>query len=122
MKIMQIALTALIAGLFVTPASAADNKKLLVGKWEVVKADEGTLPVGTIVDYSAEGKSTITAKKGGKESTVEGSYTIDGDSFTYKLNFGGKDFSNKITIKKISETEMDTANPEGKAVAFKRVK
>ena len=42
--------------------------------------------------------------------------------FTYKLKFGDQEESQKITIKKISETEMDTTNKDNKNVLLKRVK
>lgn len=122
MKILQIAMATLMTVVLTTAASAADNKKLLIGKWEATKVDEGTLPKGTIVEFTDDGKLKVTAKKGDKDETVTGKYTADADSFTYTFTFDGMDRSQKITIKKISETELDTANPEGKVVVFKRVK
>jgi len=122
MKIFSMATAAVVVFAFTTFAAAADNKKLLVGKWEVVKADEGTLPVAAIVEFMADGKMKITMKKEGQDAMVEGTYTVDGDSFTYKITFGKDEHSSKITIKKISETELETANPEKKNVSLKRVK
>ena len=100
----------------------ADVKKLIVGKWEVTKADEGTLPLKTIVEFTADGKLKITHKADGKEQTIEGTYTVDGSIFTYKLKIEDQERSQKITVSKISATEAETANPEGKKVTFKKVK
>jgi uncharacterized protein (TIGR03066 family) len=134
MRILSMAAGALVVLACTTFAAAADNKKLLVGKWEVVKADEGTLPVGSVVEFMADGKlkikikAVIAAKKDGKETkkddiiTVDGTYTVDGDSFTYKAAVGKDEKTSKITIKKISETELDTVNSDKKNVSLKRVK
>jgi uncharacterized protein (TIGR03066 family) len=99
-----------------------DVKKLLVGKWEAVKADEGTLPVGAIVEMTKDGKLKVEAKKDGKEASHSGTYTVDGDTFTIKLDLNGKEYTQKISVKKITDSEMSTANEMGKAVSFKRVK
>lgn len=107
---------------FANAEEKADVKKLIVGKWEVSKADEGTLPKGTIIEYTKDGKLKLSGKKGDKDFVIEGTYTVDGSSFTYKLTVEGKENSQKITIKKISETEMDTTSPDNKAVTLKRVK
>ncbi len=57
MKILSAVFTGVIMLAFTTTAMAADDaKKLLVGKWEVVKADEGTVPAGAFVQFSADGK------------------------------------------------------------------
>jgi uncharacterized protein (TIGR03066 family) len=118
-----MAIAGLLALAFTTAAKAADDtKKLLVGKWEVVKADEMTLPVGAIVDFSADGKLKVTAKFGDKETSQEGTYTVEDMSFTYKLKFNDKEVSNKITIKTITESDLETLNPDNKSVTLKKTK
>jgi uncharacterized protein (TIGR03066 family) len=123
---LRIVLAAFVVAGLSSSAMAADDKvdvkKLIVGKWEAVKVDENTLPKGTVVEFTADGKLKVTAKKDGKDESVDGTYTIDGSSFTYKLKLGDMELSQKITIKKISETEMETANPENKNVSMKKVK
>src|SRR5262245_3195877 len=44
----------------------ADNAKLLVGTWEVAKADQGTVPVGSTVEFTKDGKMKVTHKQGDK--------------------------------------------------------
>jgi len=122
MKILSIVLTGVLALAFATSATAADNKKLLMGKWEAVKSEPDTLPVGATIEFKAEGKMTMVMGKDGKDFTIEGTYTVDGDTFTISRKKDDKESTYKITIKKISETELETANPEGKGVTFKRVK
>ena len=100
----------------------ADNAKLLVGTWEVVKADKGTVPVGSTVEFTKEGKMKVTHKEGDKEESLEGTYKVDGDKFSFELKVGDKVNKKTITIKKISETEMTTTDEDGKSVELKRKK
>jgi uncharacterized protein (TIGR03066 family) len=98
----------------------ADNAKLLMGSWEATKAAEGTLPVGAVVTFAKDGKMTVTAKRDGKEETRDGTYKLDGDKFTITMKMGDTEAKFTITIKKISDTELVTANDEGKVVEFKK--
>lgn len=122
MKILSMASAAVVVLAISTFAAAADNKKLLVGKWEAVKGDEGTLPAGSVIEFTADGKMKLTLKKDGKDATLEGAYTVDGDSLAYEMIDGDAIHASKITIKKISETELDTVNPQKKNASYKRVK
>jgi len=100
----------------------ADNAKLLVGTWEVAKADQGTVPVGSTVEFTKDGKMKVTHKQGDKEESLEGTYKVDGDKFSFELKVGDKVNKKTITIKKISETEMTTTDEDGKTVELKRKK
>lgn len=99
-----------------------DNKKLLVGKWEAVKADENTLPKGAIVEFSADGKLKVVMKVDGKEEKMDGSYTVEGDTFNFVMKVMDMEFKQKITIKKLDDKELVTADPDGKGVTFERKK
>ncbi|HJZ93443.1 MAG TPA: TIGR03066 family protein [Gemmataceae bacterium] len=112
-----------IACLLVPGARAEDKPdyaKLLVGKWEVSKADEGTVPTGTIIEFTKDGKVTLTGKKDGADVTMDGTYKLEGDKFTVTMKRDDKEQTHTITIKKISEKEMTTENPEGKVVELKK--
>src|SRR5262249_16896342 len=71
------ALRLLVAGAMVCAVTAgaraedkkADNAKAILGSWEAVKADPGTLPVGAVVEFATGGKMKVTAKREGKEET-----------------------------------------------------
>ena len=99
-----------------------DNTKLLIGAWEVTKADEGALPVGSVIEFAKDGKVKVTAKRGDKESTAEGTYTVAGDKLTVTLKHDDKEDKHAITIKKLTETEYVTENEKGKTATFKRKK
>jgi uncharacterized protein (TIGR03066 family) len=105
------------------PARAEDRPdyaKLIVGKWEVTKADEGTVPVGTVIEFTKDGKLKGTVKKGDEDATIEGKYKVEGDAFLLTMNQGGEERTRKITITKISDKEMATKNQEGKTVELQR--
>jgi uncharacterized protein (TIGR03066 family) len=122
------ALRLLVAGFVVVAlttgvrAEKKDNAKQLMGSWEVTKADPGTLPVGAVVEFGKDGKMKTVGKMDGKEISHDGTYKLDGDKFTIVMKEGDKEHKMVITIKKISDTELVTANEEGKVVEFKRKK
>ena len=128
MKILQLSLAAFVLaamGTTVLAEEKADNKKLLLGKWEAVKVEEGTLPKGAIVEFLKDGKMQTTTKKDGKDQTRKGTYTVDGDTFTINFKVEDMEIKLKIKIKKLNDTELNTeldTENEGKTVTFKRVK
>ena len=78
--------------------------KLLVGKWEVTKADR-ELPVGSVAEFGKDGSAKFIVKEGEKQRIQEATYKVEGDKLllTLKPNDDKKD---PITIKKLSETEL----------------
>ena len=114
-----------IAVCLLSGASRADDKvdyaKLIVGKWEVTKADADTVPVGAVVEFTKDGKLKVTGKKDDKEMTIEGTYTVAKNTFTMKLKIGDQEVTKKITITKLTDKEMATKD-EDKVVELKRKK
>jgi uncharacterized protein (TIGR03066 family) len=99
-----------------------DYAKLIVGKWECTKADEGTLPTGTMIEFTKDGKLILSGKMGDQEFKMEGTYKLEGDKFDFTLKMGDQEHSDQITIKKLNDTTLSTANKEGKAVELTRKK
>ena len=99
-----------------------DTAKLMVGKWECTKSDPGTLPVGSIVEFTKDGKMKVTMKMGDMEVKIEGTYTVEKNAFTMVMKMGDDEHKQTITIKKISDKEMSTADKDGKAVELTRKK
>jgi uncharacterized protein (TIGR03066 family) len=97
-----------------------DYAKMLVGKWVVSKADEGTVGKGTTIEFTKDGKVMAMMKKDDKEETMSGTYKVEGDTFTVTMKMGDDEHSTTITITKISKTEMSTKNKEGKVVELTR--
>lgn len=125
MKFVRMVIAVCVVAGLATVARAdekASVKKLIVGKWEAAKADEGTLPVGSIVEFTADGKLTVIAKKGDEKMTIKGTYAVDGNAFTYKLTIEGMEHSEKITVSKIGDKDMETVNKEDKKITFRKIK
>src|SRR5258708_7451554 len=99
-----------------------DYAKLMVGKWECSKADEGTLPVGSKDEFNKDGKITVAAKMGDKEEVMTGTYTVKEKTFSMVLKSGDMEHKMTITIKKIDDKTMTTANEEGKIVELSQKK
>src|SRR5262245_198907 len=115
------AVVCLLAG-GVRAEEKGDYAKLIVGKWEVTKADEGTVPVGTKIEFTKDGKINGTHTKDGAEQTVSGTYKVEGEKFTMTMTANDKEVTRTITILKLSDTEMQTENPEGKKVTLTKKK
>ena len=125
MKALQWLAIGLIIGLAGAAARAEDKPdyaKLIVGKWEASKADEGTLPPGAVVEFTKDGKLKLTGKKGDTEMSFDGTYTVEGNKFTIAMKAGDQEHKQTITITKLTDTEMSTKNDEGKVVEFKKKK
>ena len=95
-----------------------DYAKKIVGKWEVTKADEGTLPKGTIVVFDKDGKFKAMENADAKDSVFEGTYTVDGEKFEVKIG----DNTHKMTITKLTDTELHTKDDDGKVVQVTKKK
>ena len=99
-----------------------DNAKLIVGKWEVTKADK-EMPVGAVIEFGKDGTMKITAKTGGKEQSVDAVYKVEGDQVQFTLKLPDREEKKEpLTIKKLSEEELVLDMEKGRSVEFKRVK
>jgi len=100
----------------------ADNAKLIVGKWEVTKADPDTLPVGAVIEFTKDGVFKALSKDTDKDPLLEGKYKVEGDKFDLDIKSGDQSFKLSITITKLTDEIMNTKNDEGKVVETKRKK
>jgi uncharacterized protein (TIGR03066 family) len=116
LKLVAVAAVVCLLGPAARAEDKADNAKLIVGKWTVEKADEGTIEKGATVEFTSDGKVKAVHKKGDEDVTVEGTYKVDGDKLTMALKIGDMEQKIDITIKKLTKTELHTENSEGKKV------
>ena len=130
MNMLRVLAVGIVVGLLSASARAEEKKevkkidyaKMIVGKWEATKVAEESISVGTIVEFTKDGKFKLAGKMGDMELAFDGTYTIDGDKFTFKGKFGDNETEQTITITKLTETEMVTTNKADKVVEFKRKK
>ena len=130
MNMLRLLAVGIVVGLLSASARAEEKKedkkidyaKMIVGKWEAIKAGEGTIPVGTVVEFTKDGKLKIAGKKDDVEIALEGTYKVEGNKFTFKMKIGDEEKEQTITITKLTETEMATKNKDDQVVELKRKK
>lgn len=122
LRLMTVGTVVLLFGVGARAEDKPDYAKLIVGKWEATKTDPGTLPEGTVVEFTKDGKLKMSVKKDGQELNVEGTYKVEGNSFTMTMKLGDQEKSQKITITKISDTAVSTTDKDNKVVELKRKK
>ena len=93
------------------------DPKKLIGKWET--GDKKSL---VQIEFAAEGKLTVTSGEPGKETKFEGTYKVEGDKLDVSLKFMGEEQKEKLTIKKLTDTELVTEDSKGKSETLRRKK
>jgi uncharacterized protein (TIGR03066 family) len=96
------------------------NAEKIVGTWEVTKGER--LMPGSTLELTKDGKITIRAKQGEIKLILEGKYKVDGDNLTVTLKFKDAENTQKMQIKKLTDTELVTVNVEMVSTTFKKVK
>jgi uncharacterized protein (TIGR03066 family) len=124
MKLVKVcglaAVVCVFAGLGRGQEDKVDYAKAIVGNWKVSKADEGTVPVGTLIQFTKDGKMKAKGKKDDMPLDIEGTYTVKDNTFTMTLKFGDKESKQTITITKMTKTAMSTKDEGGKVVELER--
>jgi uncharacterized protein (TIGR03066 family) len=101
-------------------AEDVDYAKMVVGKWEVTKTEDGSVPPGCTIEFASDGKVKANIKKDGEEKMLDGTYTVEKNTLVVTMKEGGEDKKQTITITKISEKEMSTKGEDGKVVELKK--
>ena len=125
MNALKLAAAVAVVGLLATGARAEDKpdySKMMVGTWTVTKADADTVPPGTVIEFTADGKMKVTGKKDDKEMSFEGTYKVEGDKFTFTMKVGEEEHKDTITIVKLTDTELHVKNKDGKQSELTRKK
>ncbi|HEY1186099.1 MAG TPA: TIGR03066 family protein, partial [Gemmata sp.] len=95
-----------------------DSKKL-VGKWEPAKPKKGE---AMVMEFTKDGKLTVTGEMNGKEVKIEGTYKLDGDKLSFALKFMDIEIKETVTLTKLTDEEMAGKDKDGKEESFKKVK
>ena len=118
MKTLTLTLAALVlVGLNARAEDARASK--LVGKWEAVK---GHLPAGSTIEFSKDGKITVSVKQEGKTVKHAGTYKLDGGKISVTRKYEGKERTRSFKVKKLTDEALLTEDDQGKTTEFKRVK
>ena len=100
------------------------NAEKVVGKWKLAKSSYGGEKDKVdvlIVEFTKDGKMTVSQGEGDDKVAYEGTYKVDGDKLPYKLNIGGGEKAETLTIKKLTDDELSVVDPDSIQEDFKRV-
>lgn len=101
------------------------NAEKAVGQWKLVASSNG-LPDGVtfVVCFTKDGVMTLRVEQaGGGAMTLKGKYKVEKDKIDYSLDDGmGGTKQEVLTIKKLTDDELVTVDPDGVKEEFKRVK
>jgi uncharacterized protein (TIGR03066 family) len=96
--LVQLAAVVLL-GVSGAARAADDYKELILGTWEVAYSDAKDIAVGTKLEFTADGKLKLTAKRGGKEDTTDASgYRVDKQYFALTGRDGTKNDRGRILL------------------------
>jgi uncharacterized protein (TIGR03066 family) len=121
-------LSVVLAGCLVAGVSAAraeekkgdGNAEKAVGTWEVTKGE--SLPPGSTLELTKDGKLKLVVKAA-TPVTVEGTYKVDGTKLMVTMKLpDGKDHSETMEIKKLTDTELVTFDMMKQTDTFKKKK
>lgn len=113
-------------GLFLCSGLLAEDKKAdpidakkVVGKWEPKATKEG---VRVVLEFTKDGKASLTRTDDGVERTFGGTYKVDGNKVTTILKWGDKEQTDTRTVSKLTDTEMVSADEKGREMTFVRIR
>jgi uncharacterized protein (TIGR03066 family) len=115
LRFMCVATMVCLIGSTARPEDKPDYAKLIVGRWQAVKAGSEDQPKGLIIEFAKDG----TIKRAGKTETNEGSYMLEGDKLNAKFVDGE---SHVVSVIKISNEDMVLKDKDGTEFSLKRVK
>src|SRR5262249_47749712 len=117
MKALCAGMLGLVVFALAGPARADDNAKL-VGKWEVSKSG-GETPVGSVVEFTKDGKLTASVNLDGKELKLTGTYKFDGKKLKMELNLNEQKLEQELIAKFNGDDEMTLEDSDKKVDTLK---
>ena len=122
MNVLKLAAVGMAVCLVVPAARAEDSNlaKMLVGKWEITKAAEGTPPAGTVVEFTKDGTVRVVGKKDDKEFAMEGKYKVETHAFMCTFKDGDKEKTIVHKDVKITDKTMTFKTEDGAVVELKK--
>ena len=119
------ALSVLVLGVAMTMCAGTaraqdDSAKKIVGLWEFTKSDS-MIPAGSTLEFTKDFKLTFVVKDGAKEEKYEGTYKIDKDKLTVKLNLEGEK-EETVTVKKLTDDALEVVDKDKKVDILKKKK
>lgn len=98
----------------------ADDAAKLVGKWEVTKSG-GEVPVGSLVEFTKDGKMTANVTLDGKELKLTGTYALTGEKLKVNLTLNEQKIDHEFTVK-FKDDELTLEDADKKVDTLKKKK
>jgi len=98
-----------------------DFAKKIVGKWKVTETKTDA-PVGMLVEFTKDGKLTLSATVEGKEHKAEGTYSVEKDRLKYKLRLADRTVEETEAIKKLTDDVLELEDKDKKGTTLRREK
>lgn len=117
------AICAAVMGLAIVVSAGqvkADDAAKLVGKWEVTKSG-GEVPVGSVVEFTKDGKMTANVTLDGKELKLAGTYALTGEKLKVNLTLNEQKIDHEFTVK-FKDDEMTLEDADKKVDTLKKKK
>jgi len=113
----------LVFGAPVPKEKEKPNAEKVLGKWKLTKSsNDGEKSETLIVEFTKDGKMTITQGEGEAKFVFSGTYKVEGDKLPYKMTMpGGDKKAETLTIKKLTDEELIFVDPDEIQEDFKRV-
>lgn len=96
-----------------------DPAAKIVGTWELTKSG-GDLPAGTTIEFTKDGKLKATLKVDDQVLNIEGTYKVDKNKINVKVKIGEETVEEMVTIKRLTDKELEIEDKEGKVDLFKK--
>jgi uncharacterized protein (TIGR03066 family) len=119
----------MLALLFVSQLSRAEPIKKpkeqtaeekVIGKWNLVKSN-GTEVSDTKIEFTKDGKVTITLGTGDDKIILDGKYKITKEGIDYEIDHELHKKKEVLKILKLDENSMSTEDPDGIKEEFERI-
>lgn len=120
MKPLCAAVLGLVVFTLAGSVQADDNTKL-VGKWEVTKSG-GDTPMGSLVEFTKDGKMTANVTLDGKDLKLTGTYKFDGKKLAVNLTLNEQKIDHEFTVKFNGDNEMTLEDADKKIDTLKKKK
>ncbi len=121
MKVVCAAALSIVMVAFAGNVKAEEKAaKNIVGVWTLTKAG-GNLPEGSTVEFTKDGKLVVVVKAD-KEIKLEGTYKLEKDKLSVKIKVGDETKEETMTVKKLTDTTLETEDKDKKADTFTKKK
>jgi uncharacterized protein (TIGR03066 family) len=122
MRVICFAVLSVAMVVFAGTARAQDeNAKKIIGAWEVSKA-AGDLQVGTLIEFTKEGKLIASLKASSGEAKVDGTYRIEKDKLMISMKLNNEIHEMTTTIKKLTDDALEIEDKDKKVDIFRKKK